>query len=546
VFLLIQFGTIQVKALLRKEAVLDRRRPNLIAVGLSLLAVFALYCTWAVLAQSKGLAHFWDKYGTFVGQQSPLLMCPLLINTLLKLGYEKRSGTKSLMLQMGLQQRTYFMSYVVHELAWSLPLTLVLALLSWATMFGGTISGFLPVWLWFLFYYISAIPSNFLLTSLISSDKYLVVFGVIWFYFLAILVTVDPDGNGNLEAKICLSILFPSANFAFATNSFRAFLQPEDAYVNPELRGVSAGSMWRIIDDQDLTDPEGTYNATSNMSLGLLYGMSMLNLALLSFLALWFEQVKPFEKDAGDRQSPFFFFKYIAALRSLIPGRAPRRPRLLSADVTEILAADEFEVCCVPVEKIPADLRAAARSGSGVCIRELRKSYPDPVTGRSFNAVNRLTLTMYQGQVTCLLGHNGAGKSSTLNCLTGNISITGGEVYVNGKSVRKEVREIQKMIGVCPQKNFLHDKLTVEQHLELFAGLKGLEGDDSRRHVNEIVARLDLEPKRHFLARNLSGGQKRKLHVGMAFMGGSRVVFLGQSPVHPLNPLPCLHPSCPS
>ena len=81
---------------------------------------------------------------------------------------------------------------------------------------------------------------------------------------------------------------------------------------------------------------------------------------------------------------------------------------------------------------------------------------------------------MYQDQIFCLLGHNGAGKTSTFQMLTGLQVFTEGQGRVFGKDIREEMTEIRQFMGVCPQHNILFDDLTVQEHLELFATFKGV------------------------------------------------------------------------
>ena len=82
---------------------------------------------------------------------------------------------------------------------------------------------------------------------------------------------------------------------------------------------------------------------------------------------------------------------------------------------------------------------------------------------------------MYKDQIFVLLGHNGAGKTSTISMLTGMQDFTEGKATVFDKNVSTEMQEIRKFMGVCPQHNILYDDLTVREHLELFAVFKGMD-----------------------------------------------------------------------
>jgi ATP-binding cassette, subfamily A (ABC1), member 3 len=73
------------------------------------------------------------------------------------------------------------------------------------------------------------------------------------------------------------------------------------------------------------------------------------------------------------------------------------------------------------------------------------------------------------------LGHNGAGKTSTIQMLTGMQSFSSGKATVYGKDVDTDLDEIRKFMGVCPQHDILYEDMTVREHLEMFAVFKGMD-----------------------------------------------------------------------
>jgi len=81
---------------------------------------------------------------------------------------------------------------------------------------------------------------------------------------------------------------------------------------------------------------------------------------------------------------------------------------------------------------------------------------------------------MFDGQVTALLGHNGAGKSTTMSILTGLFPPTSGTAVVNGCDIRTNIEGVRKSLGLCPQHNVLYDYLTVEEHMWFYGRLKGM------------------------------------------------------------------------
>ena len=110
--------------------------------------------------------------------------------------------------------------------------------------------------------------------------------------------------------------------------------------------------------------------------------------------------------------------------------------------------------------------------------------------------------------------------------LTGLIPADSGTAIIEGYDLNNEMSEIRRNLGVCPQHDVLFPELTVEEHLYMFGMFKGLTGSALIDATNAMILSVGLTEKRHVASANLSGGQKRKLSVAIAFVGGSRVIFL--------------------
>ncbi|KAI6240849.1 ATP-binding cassette sub-family A member 3 [Aphelenchoides fujianensis] len=109
-------------------------------------------------------------------------------------------------------------------------------------------------------------------------------------------------------------------------------------------------------------------------------------------------------------------------------------------------------------------------------------------------AVNNLSLDMEEGEITALLGHNGAGKSTTISMLTGVTSPTNGTAFIDGYDIRNSLSLIRKQLGYCPQYNILVNRLTVFEHLEFFCHLK--ERPWNPEEAMALLRRLQLEDKK--------------------------------------------------
>nr|XP_012599260.1 ATP-binding cassette sub-family A member 17-like isoform X4 [Microcebus murinus] len=162
----------------------------------------------------------------------------------------------------------------------------------------------------------------------------------------------------------------------------------------------------------------------------------------------------------------------------------------------------------------------------GIEIQHLRKVFH---RGKATHiAVKDLTMNLYRGQITVLLGHNGSGKTSTCFMLTGLITPSSGRAYVNGYEISQDMFHIRKSLGWCPQHDILFENFTVAEHLSFYAQLKGLSRQKCPEEVKQMLHILSLEDKWDSRSRYLSGGMKRKLSIGIALIAGSKVLILDE------------------
>ncbi|CAI4229028.1 unnamed protein product [Auanema sp. JU1783] len=141
-------------------------------------------------------------------------------------------------------------------------------------------------------------------------------------------------------------------------------------------------------------------------------------------------------------------------------------------------------------------------------------------------AVDNLNFKLYQGEITALLGHNGAGKSTTFSMLSGVIPPSSGTAYINNLDIRDSLPAVRKSMGLCPQYNTLFGSLTVIEHLEFFCKLKNRPWKEEE--AMSMLSRLRIDFKAHARAGSLSGGQKRKLSLAIALIGNSEIVMLDE------------------
>ena len=174
-------------------------------------------------------------------------------------------------------------------------------------------------------------------------------------------------------------------------------------------------------------------------------------------------------------------------------------------------------------EEIPDNLRRKEEDNEFLEVKNLRKRFD-----KGFLAINGLNASMYEDEIFALLGHNGAGKTTTINVLCGMLAASTGEAKIYGYDIKTQMKQIRKIMGICPQHNILFPQLTVREHLSIFADFKRTNSEGVKDEINQLLKDLNLENKQQVLSKNLSGGYKRKLSLGIALVGGSKVVFLDE------------------
>ena len=92
-----------------------------------------------------------------------------------------------------------------------------------------------------------------------------------------------------------------------------------------------------------------------------------------------------------------------------------------------------------------------------------------------FTAVNKLNLSIREGEIFTILGHNGTGKTTAIYMLTGVLSPSGGDAFMYGNSITHDLDMVQKNLGLCQQFDVLFEALNAEEHLRLVCELKAMD-----------------------------------------------------------------------
>ena len=138
-------------------------------------------------------------------------------------------------------------------------------------------------------------------------------------------------------------------------------------------------------------------------------------------------------------------------------------------------------------------------------------------------AVDDVSFTVAEGEIFGLLGRNGAGKSTTVDCLAGLRVPDHGRIRIAGLDPRQDRREVRQLLGVQLQESQLPDRLTVAEAMGLYASFYPRPAD-----IDGLLAQLDLTDKRSTRYRRLSGGQKQRLSIALALIGRPRIAILDE------------------
>jgi ABC-2 type transport system ATP-binding protein len=146
----------------------------------------------------------------------------------------------------------------------------------------------------------------------------------------------------------------------------------------------------------------------------------------------------------------------------------------------------------------------------------------------SRRALDGFDLTVQPGEIAGLIGHNGAGKSTFVEVVTGLVRPDSGTVSVGGVDVLRDRRGARALTGVAPQELSLYASATVRDNLRLFAALAGLRSRALRLAIDQVAEELQLTDVLSQRVGVLSGGQRRRTQAAAALVGGAPLLLLDE------------------
>jgi len=470
-----------------------------------------------------GLVHFpnikieEDSFWASLGPSFALLMILALLypisNVIKSLVSEKESRLKEGMLMMSLESSVLAASWIFHFFLIFCPLAVIL-MLAGQGLFQYSENVF--IFLYFMCFFMSSLAFSFLVSTLFSRAKSASILGT-FAYFMGYFIYIGLESSSGLSRNdLMLACLHPASAFTFGT---LAFMEYEDAQI-----GITS-STWTTSNEFEISFADTLL-------------MQFINTLYLGFLAWYLSQV--WRTEFGLARPWYFIFmpSYWKSVFSpfYTTSRGPCRGARVDSEENE---SGEVEMAtvpgtatlnsvdpAVPVEDVTSNMKQQVLDNECVHISGLKKVF-NTNTGKKV-AVDGLDMTFYTGQITALLGHNGAGKSTVVSMLSGLYPPDDGTATIAGYDISTDMHEARKLLGVCPQHDVLLPDLTVAEHLEFFAGIKGCPAEEIAGEVDRLIKSVGLAEKRNVRAKLLSGGQKRKLSVAIAFIGDSKIVILDE------------------
>lgn len=158
-------------------------------------------------------------------------------------------------------------------------------------------------------------------------------------------------------------------------------------------------------------------------------------------------------------------------------------------------------------------------------IENLVKRYKELV------ALDHFNLTIEEGEIFGLLGPNGSGKTTTINCVLSLLKYDKGSVKVFGKEMKPDSYDLKKNIGVVLQNVAVFDELTVYENINYFCGLYIKDKETRKKYVEEAIEFVELGDFKKFYPKKLSGGLLRRLNIACGIAHKPKLIFFDEPTV---------------
>lgn len=402
---------------------------------------------------------------------------------------EKELKTREGMKMMGLKDSAYWLSYFCYYLI--ICAIIGIGLTAICKIFIFKYTNWFILFLYFFLFGLSVFSFSLMIAALFNKARVASITGTMLYFASFLLFSLVSDPTTKEFAKT-ISSLIPTVAASLGTLSLSRF---ESGQV-----GIDFSNAREVAD-----------NYVFSNALGFL----VLDFFIYGLIGLYLDNVIP--SATGVRQ-PFYFFltkEYWTGEYSGSEGTNNKIEDQAKEDSC-LYPDDHFEA-------VGKDLKTQEENNECLKIRYLNKYFGDK------RSVADFSVNMYKNQIFALLGPNGAGKTTTISMLTGLLPISSGSAYFSGFNVFRQMAKTREKLGVCPQHDVLFDDMTPREHLQMFASFKG-RSDTAKiqEDVDEILKDIELKDAENTRASYLSGGERRKLSIGIAFIGNSDMIFLDE------------------
>ena len=145
---------------------------------------------------------------------------------------------------------------------------------------------------------------------------------------------------------------------------------------------------------------------------------------------------------------------------------------------------------------------------------------------RELVALDHFNLEIKEGEIFGLLGPNGSGKTTTINCILSLLAFDKGTIEVFGKEIHPDSYDIKRNIGVVLQNVAVFDELTVYENIDYFCGLYIKDKATRKQYIEDAIAFVGLDEFRKFYPKKLSGGLLRRLNIACGIAHKPKLIFL--------------------
>ena len=169
--------------------------------------------------------------------------------------------------------------------------------------------------------------------------------------------------------------------------------------------------------------------------------------------------------------------------------------------------------------------------------------------GEGKKAADNVTLTIESGDIYGFIGHNGAGKSTTIRAVVGVLDFTEGEILIDGHSVKKDPIECKKITAYIPDNPDLYENLTGMQYLDFISDVFEISKEDRKERIDHYAERLEIADALGDLISSYSHGMKQKLAIISALIHEPKLIvmdepFVGLDPKASLILKQIMHELC--